>query len=303
MRVAIVGAGALGGFYGAMLARKSYDVHFLMRRDFEAVSKKGLTVQSSNGDFHLEQVNCYRRTDQIGPVELVFIGLKTTANSSYEQLIPPLLGANTRIVTAQNGLGNEELLAELFGAERVAGALAFLCSNRTEPGVINHLDYGFLNMGNYQRTPDETLRELNEMFNQCGVESKLTDNLALARWKKLIWNVPFSGLSTLLDKTVDKIMNDADLRAKAERLMKEVQLAAAAHKLVIEDGFLEHMLFLTHKMIPYHTSMHLDRLNHQPLELEAIVGEPLRRGRKYGLEFPEMEALYEGLSVLDRKIS
>lgn len=299
MRIAIVGSGAMGGLYGAFLARAGYDVHFLMRRDYEAVKKSGLTVFSCWGDFHLDSVQCYQRSEDIGMVDLVFVGLKTTANGDYQKLITPLMGPQTRVLSAQNGLGNEEHLAELFGAERVAGGLAFLCSNRKSPGVINHLDYGFLTIGNFQRAPDAMLLTFAEMLNASGVECTVVDDLALARWKKLIWNVPFNGLSALLDRMVDKIMADPKLHERAWRLMKEVQAAAGANGSVIEDGFLEYMMELTVKMEPYYTSMHLDRRGGRAMEIEAIIGEPLRRGQQYGLDLPEMQNLYTGLKEID----
>jgi 2-dehydropantoate 2-reductase len=300
MRIAIVGSGAMGGLYGAFLARAGYDVHFLMRRDYEAVKASGLTVQSCRGDFHLDSVQCYRQPEDIGIVDWVFVGLKTTANDFFQQLIWPLVGPQTRVLTAQNGLGNEETLAGLFGAERVAGGLAFLCSNRTSPGVICHLDYGFLHIGNFRRGPDEVLLAFADMMNAAGVECAVVDDLALARWKKLIWNVPFNGLSALLDMTVDKIMANPTLHERSWRLMKEVQAAAGANGLVIEDGFLEYMMELTVKMEPYYTSMHLDRQHGCPMEIESIIGEPLRRGQQQGLDLPEMKNLYAGLKEIDR---
>ena len=300
MRIAVVGSGAMGGLYGAFLARAGFDVHFLMRRDYEAVKSSGLIVKSCQGDFRLDRVNCYRHANEIGVVDLVFIGLKTTANPYYQELISPLMSSSTRVLSAQNGLGNDELLADLFGPRRVAGGLAFLCSNRTEPGVINHLDYGFFHTGNFQRPPDDTLRSFARMMQQAGVDCRLVDNLALARWKKLIWNVPFNGLSTLLNLTVDKIMLDPQLHQRAWRVMVEVQAAARANGQTIDDDFLEHMMNLTVKMKPYYTSMHLDRLHHEPMEIEAIIGEPLRHGLQYGLELPEMQILYEGLKEINQ---
>jgi 2-dehydropantoate 2-reductase len=125
------------------------------------------------------------------------------------------------------------------------------------------------------------------------------DDLALARWKKLIWNVPFNGLSALLDRTVDKIMNDPRLHERSWRIMKEVQQAAGANGVTIADGFLEYMMGLTVKMEPYYTSMHLDRRNSRPMEVEAVIGEPLRRGQKHGLDLPQMKNLYTGLKEID----
>jgi 2-dehydropantoate 2-reductase len=289
----------MGGLYGAYLARKGYDVHFLMRRDYEVVKESGLTVKSYKGDFHLDRVNCYRDPAEIGRVDLVFVGLKTTANGYYDQLISPLIGPDTRVLSAQNGLGNDERLAGLFGVQRVAGGLAFLCSNREGPGVIHHLDYGFFQTGNLLRPPDETLRSFCRMMQDAGVECSLVDDLTLTRWKKLVWNVPFNGLSALLDLTVDRIMQDVQLHSRAWRLMKEVQAAALANRVALDDGFLDHMMDLTVRMKPYHTSMHLDRQRGRPMEIEAIIGEPLRRGRQQGLQLAEMQALYAGLKAID----
>ena len=299
MRIAVVGTGALGDFYGGMLARQGYDVHFLLRSDYEVVRQKGLTVRSRQGDFHLEEVQCYRRPDDIGPVDLVFVGLKTTANQWYEELIGPLMREDGLVLTAQNGLGNEEQLAELFGPERVAGALAFVCCNRVAPGVIEHLDYGAIHLGNYGRGPDERLRRFCDMLNDSRVECKVIEELALGRWKKLVWNVPFNGLSTLLDRMVNEIMADEGLRAWSHLLMEEVQAGARAQGLMIGDDFLEEMIADTDRMKPYYTSMHLDRRHRQPMEVESIIGEPLRRGQQRGAAMPAMAELYAQLKTLD----
>jgi 2-dehydropantoate 2-reductase len=301
MRIAIVGAGALGGFYGAMLARRGYDVHFLFHHDYETVKRQGFTVKSVNGDFHLDKVHCYNDPRHMGVVDLVFIGLKTTSNDLYPQLLPPLVGNSTLVMSAQNGLGNEERLAEIFGPERIAGGLAFLCCQRTGPGAIHHLDYGYINVGNYQRSPDDALNTFAGMMNDAGVRCAAVADLILARWKKLIWNVPFSGLAALLDQTVDHIMADETLRERAWRLMKEIQIAAAAYQLMIPEEFLDQMMADTQKMKPYSPSMLLDRRNHRPMEVESIIGEPLRRGQKFNVDMPETKSLYEGLSALDRR--
>jgi 2-dehydropantoate 2-reductase len=296
IRIAIVGAGAMGGFYGAKLAHVGYDVHFLMQRDYETVRRKGLTVKSCQGDFHLSKINCYRDVKEIGKVDLVFIGLKTTANHLYQELIDPLVSPQTLVLTAQNGLGNVEILAQLVGPERVAGGLAFLCSNRREKGVIEHLDYGLIHIGNYHRPPDDKLHNFGQMLRNSGVDCVEVEDLELAQWKKLIWNVPFNGLSAALDKRVDEIITDTHLKTQAEKLMQEVQSAARANGLMIEDNFLTKMIADTEKMASYYTSMHLDKRAGRETEFEAIIAEPLRRGRLKGLKLSAMSDLYRKLS-------
>jgi len=295
MRIAIVGSGALGGFYGAMLARRGFEVHFLMRRFYESVRRNGLQVKSILGDFHLEKVNCYDRIEDIPTVDLVFIGLKTTENRCYQELLGPLMGSHAVALTAQNGLGNEERLAALFGKEYVAGGLAFLCSNRLDDGTIHHLDYGHMHIGNYDRKPDLFLEQFGQMLRESGVACEVVEDLALSRWKKLIWNVPFNGLTTLWDKMVNEVMAEESLRRAGYELMKEIQQGAGGYDLIIEDAFLDQMMDYTDQMKPYATSMQLDAQAGRALEIESIFGEPLRRGQAKGVPMPKLQELYRGL--------
>src|SRR5687768_2795268 len=138
--IAIVGAGAVGSYYGGMLARRGEDVRFLMRSDVEAVRARGLTIHTQGQTFNFP-VKVHHDPANVGPVDLVIIALKATANGALESLIPPLIGPNTSLLTLQNGLGNEEFLAGRWGEDRVMGGLCFVCLNRTEPGVIAHLDH------------------------------------------------------------------------------------------------------------------------------------------------------------------
>ena len=148
MRIAVIGAGAVGSFYGARLARCGHDVRFLMRRDLQAVRQRGLIIKSCDGDFHLD-AKIYGSSTEIGEVDLVLCALKATAIDAAEQLIRPCVGTKTQIIAMINGLGIEEQFAGWFGAERIFGGLAFVCINRGEPGVIHHMDYGRVAFGHF----------------------------------------------------------------------------------------------------------------------------------------------------------
>jgi len=293
MRIAIVGAGALGLYYGALLQRSGQDVRFLLRRDFEAVSRSGLKVFSSNGDFELPAVQAYRAPREIGPVDLVLVGLKTFANDRYADLITPLVGEGTQILTLQNGLGNEEALAELFGAERVIGGVAFLCSNRGEPGEVHHLGAGRIILGEYSRIDPQRVERLAALFVQAGVDCRATDDLKRARWEKLVWNIPFNGLCALLLQTVDRLLSVPATRSLVREMMLEVIRAANAQALSgpIAEGYAESMLEFTDKMGVYKPSMQIDREEGRQLEIAAIFRTPLVFGADRGIAMPRVEML------------
>ena len=293
MRIAIVGAGALGLYYGALLQRSGEDVHFLLRHDYDAITRHGLKIFSINGDFVLPQVQGYRAPDQIGPADLVLVGLKTFANDSFSELIGPLMGEDTQILTLQNGLGNEEALAELFGRERIIGGVAFLCSNRGEPGEVHHLGAGRIVLGEYQRCDRERIERLAAIFVKAGVDCRTTDDLKRARWEKLVWNIPFNGLCALLQQPVNLVLAQEACRRLVRDIMLEVITAANAQGLErpISAGYADSMLEFTDNMGEYRPSMQIDREEGRQLELAAIFGAPLEYGRQQGIEMPRVEML------------
>lgn len=293
MKIAIVGSGALGLYYGAMLQRGGADVHFLLRRDFEAVTSRGLKVFSINGDFELPRVNGYRTAADIGPVDLVLVGLKTFVNESFPVLIGPLVGEGTQILTLQNGLGNEEALAGLFGPERILGGVAFLCSNRGEPGVVHHLGAGRVIIGEFLTSDHGRVERMAELFNRCGIECRVTDDLKRARWEKLVWNVPFNGLCALLGQTVDRLLCVPACRDLVREIMLETIRGANTQGLSrpISESYAESMLEFTDKMGVYKPSMQIDREEGRQLEIAAIFRAPLRFGRQQGVAMPRVEML------------
>src|ERR1700749_609020 len=146
MKIAVVGPGALGSYYGAKLSRFGEEVHFLLRSDYDAVKRKGITIHSPEGDFNARP-KCARTPQEIGGCDLVLVALKTTANDQFSKLLPPLVDPKTIVLTLQNGLGNEEALAKLFSIEQIMGGLCFVCLNRTAPGVVQHMAHGVVILG------------------------------------------------------------------------------------------------------------------------------------------------------------
>jgi 2-dehydropantoate 2-reductase len=299
-RIAIVGAGAIGGYYGALLARAGAEVDFLLRRDLAHVRTHGLRIrQTGAGELHLHPVHAFGSTAEIGPVDLVVIGLKATANAELPRLLPPLLSEGTALLLLQNGLGGDEFLARQFGAERVLGGLCFICLNRTAPGEITCTLPGYLVIGEFSGPPTDRVRELAGRFNAAGVRTSVAPDLTEARWRKLVWNVPFNGLAIAAGGvTTDVIMTDERLRSEARALMDEIVAAAARFGYVVPEEFIREQLAHTAAMGPYRPSSLIDWQEGRAVEVEAIWGEPLRRAQAAGAAVPHLEKLYLDLRLL-----
>ena len=328
MKIAVVGCGAVGSFYGARLARAGHEVHFLLRSDYDTVRRQGVLIRSLEGDFQV-QPQCARRPEEIGPADLVLIGLKTTANEAFAKLLPPLVGSGTAVLTLQNGLGNEEDLARLFPVEQIMGGLCFVCLNRVAPGVIQHIGYGQVILGEFQRQPEARTHDLAARFCAAGVACTVTDNLARAHWEKLVWNVPFNGLgvaavagfdalahpspnpqpsainpqpSTSAEcLTTDKLLADARWARLVRDLMLEVIAAARALGFDVPDAFADQQIERTRTMGAYRASTLIDFERGQPLELQSLFLEPLRQATRARVAMPRLSALCEVLKDLDRR--
>lgn len=293
--IAVIGAGAVGGYYGARLAQHGHSVHFLLRSDYDAVRRNGMTVRSWIGDFALtrEQAHAHRDPREMPKADLVLVTLKTTANDQFEPLIRPLLKDDTAILTIQNGLGNEDRLAELFGAQRILGGMAFTCINRIAPGVIHHTDHGVIRLGEFNGGPSKRATQIAEMFKASQIPCEVLDDLKAGRWAKLIWNVPFNGLGASLDLTTDKLLASPEGMDLLLALMGEVIAAAEALGVRMPPDMIDRQIRHTSTMGAYRSSMQVDRQEGRAMEVESILGEPLRQAKRAGVSTPKLEMLYQ----------
>jgi 2-dehydropantoate 2-reductase len=299
---AVVGSGAVGLYYGGRLAAEGRDVRFLVRSDFDAVQRDGIRVVSPDGDFHLAAPTFARTSAELGPVDVVLIALKATANSVLDEIIPPLLHEGTVLLTLQNGLGNEEYLAERFGADRVMGALCFICLNRVAPAVVHHLGAGPMSVGEYDRAPGPRCEAIVAELAACHVRASVVEDLALERWRKLVWNVPFNGLTIAAGGIpVGPLLDGGVMEHEIRALMDEVRHAAAALGHDIPSSFADYQISRTRPMGDYKPSSLVDFLDRRPLEVEAIWGEPLRRAAAAGASLPRLALLHSLLVHLDRR--
>jgi 2-dehydropantoate 2-reductase len=322
MKIAVVGPGALGSFYGAKLCRAGHEVHLLLRSDFEAVRQNGVWIESDEGNFHV-QPHAARVPQEIGPADLVLIGLKTTANYVLPQLLPPLTGPHTAILTLQNGLGNEAAVAAVAGAEKTMGGVCFVCLNRIAPGRIRHMAHGNIVLGEYGRPPQTRTHEICQAFVSAGVSCKVAENLEQARWEKLVWNIPFNGLGVAsvagLDAvlqgkippgtklqgclTTDLLLSDPGWECLVRELMMETIATARAQNLDVPESAADRQIERTRKMGAYKASTLIDFERGQEMELEGLFLEPLRRAQQAGVPCPRFAALCGVLSQLSARLA
>lgn len=305
-KYAILGTGALGGFYGAKLQQAGCDVHFLLKSDYEHVSKSGLFIESKDGDFILPQVNAYNDVEQMPQCDVVIVALKTTQNYLLPKLLPTLVKDSGVVLVLQNGLGVEEEIFQIVRNVQVIGGLCFLCSNKVEAGHIRHLDYGKITLGEYTPEYDpapitERIQQIANDFQAAGIPIELATDLLLARWQKLVWNIPYNGLSVVLNARTDELMRDPSTRILVEQLMNEVAAGAKSSGRVIPDSFIQTMLNYTVNMKPYRTSMKIDYDQGRPLEVEAIFGNPLRKAQAAGINLPQINCMYHQLKFLNQR--
>lgn len=304
MKYAIIGTGAIGGYYGGKLAHSGQEVHFLLHSDYEYVKEHGLQVDSCDGSFHLDHVNAYNDTTLMPKADVVLVCLKTINNFTLSTLLPPLLKDDTVVVLIQNGIGVEaDVEAKFPGIQLVAG-LAFICSGKTEPGRVNHQCYGQINFGNYSCRDAARMQALLDDFNGAGIKAGQVEYLE-ARWKKAVWNMPFNGMTVALNTQTDLLLKNPDTRQLIYDQMMEV-IGAARHLGVtsLDASFADLMIKMTDEMTPYSPSMKLDYDFHRPMEIYYLYSRPIAIAREAGFNMPKLamlEAELKFISELNKK--
>jgi 2-dehydropantoate 2-reductase len=307
LKIAIIGSGAIGAFYGARLLQAGHEVHFLFHSDYEHVRVHGLRVDSVDGDMFFPQVNAYAHAGDMPVCDLILVATKTTTNDLLGDLLRPVCGPGSTVVLMQNGLNGERRVDGLGLGAAILGCLCFVCCNKLGPGHITHIEYGQVLLGAYRadEVPAGLTPELEHAagaFESAGIKVDRSPDLILARWRKLFWNIAFNGPCALLGATTDLIVGCAATRQLAVDLMTEVRAGAAAVGRDIPESYIEDILVFTDKMAPYKPSMMLDAEHGRPLEVEAIYGEPLRTAQAHGQESPVIRTMYQQLLFLDRRL-
>ncbi|MBW1974404.1 MAG: 2-dehydropantoate 2-reductase [Deltaproteobacteria bacterium] len=302
-RIFVVGSGAIGGLYGGKLAAIGLDVSFLCRSDYEVVKSEGLFIKSVWGDFRATPARVVKNAEELNFYpDYILVCLKVLPQIDVPSIIRPAVGDNTAICLIQNGIDIEPPVQKAFPSNEIISGLAFVCCHRTAPGQIEHLDYGRLVLGNYPKGTSKTTEKLADIFRHAGIPCTTTDDVVGARWQKLVWNAPFNPISVLAGGvTTDEMLSDTGMKSLIRAIMDEVCRLAEKDGHPLPSSVIDENISFTETMTPYKTSMLLDFESKRPMEVEAILGNAVRKGKELGVAIPHIETLYRLLKMVDMK--
>ena len=299
----VLGTGAVGGFYGAKLAAAGHPVRFLGRSDVAALRRDGLRVRSADAEVVVERVEAYDDPAAVPASDVVLIAVKATEPNPAAAVLGDLEGGATAVISLQNGLGIEADLEAATAGRPLAGGLCFIAANRTGPGQIEHLVGGTVTLAPHGSGADGAVQAVASDLLGAGVEATTVDDLVGARWRKLVWNVPFSSLTALLGRTPTELLANPDTSALARTVIDEVVAAADALGHPVSHGYVDGLLSITRLFPPYRTSMGLDVAAGRPAEVEVIVGRPVADGMAAGVAMPVALTLLRQLRALTADVA
>ena len=292
--IGILGAGAVGSFYGSKLQNSGIKTEFQSQLLFSEKVKK-LSIKSIWGDFSLP-VSVYSDPRGMSKSDLIIISTKIiNIDEDVEKLrnwLKYLLKPRSVILLLQNGINIEEMLQSSFPNHAILGGLAFTCINRVSPTVIEHIDYGKIKIGSNLKKHHEIAKKVTLLFQNAGIDCEYLPSLRMGRYEKLLWNVPFNSLSVLFKSKTDMLIKKDTTRILAYNLMMDIYKIARKDNIPLNKKLIPEMIERTIKMKPYKTSMLLDYQDNRKLEIEVILGEPLRIAMNYRLKVPYLESIY-----------
>lgn len=299
-----VGVGAVGLLYSARLIRSGVHVHLLMRSGGEEARRFGIRVRSVDGDFAVGPTDgggftVHEHAETLPVADVVLISTKTTANAALPGLLRPAVRTGTTLVTLQNGMGNEALLAQAFPEAAVCGGTAFVSVHRIGPATADHQHSGHLHVGRHRGGPDAVLEGVAGLLRQTGFAVQAIDDLTRGRWEKQLWNVPFNGLGAAMLADTEKLLSSQSGEGLVRAVMAEVLGVAAADGRAFPSDLVDQKIAYTRSMGAYRTSMQLDREAGRAMEVQAIVGSVVRRAGELGVGVPLVNYLLRQLEAVD----
>jgi len=301
MRILIIGAGAVGGFYGAKLTLSGEDVTLLARgAAAEVLNRQDLVVRSYQGDFQAP-VKVVTSLDGYTAPDLLILAAKSYDTPGVIDQIRPVVGPKTLLLSFQNGVENELILAKHFGKERILGCVCYIGAEVIEPGVVLHSARGTVSIGEWEGTLTQRLANIISAFQKAKIDTKLSENIQADLWTKLAWNTAFNQVCTIAHANVGDVLESEVLSDLLRNAMQEVVAIANANGVELTPDLIErHMDFSREELQPVKPSMLQDHERGRRLEHETFSGFLVREGRRLNIPTPVNDLLHELLKFYDR---
>jgi 2-dehydropantoate 2-reductase len=303
VRIAVMGAGAVGGYFGARLAAASNDVAFIARgRHLTAMQRGGLTVESPHGNLHIRDALCTEDPTQVGTVELILFCVKSYDTESAAQSLAPMMGRNTVILSLQNGVDNADKLAQLWGSDRILAGVVYIGSELLVAGRIKHSAGGRIVFGGLDGQIHQATQAIERVLSSAQIPCEVHREIRNVQWRKLLWNAPFCAISCMTRATAKEIVESDSLTKLALDCMMEVREAAKSQAVDLDPALFDETLNFSKSLGDFKPSMLQDLEAGKPLEYEAFNGIVVELLRQTGKKAPTNQVFYGALKYLDKKI-
>ena len=301
MRIAVMAAGAVGGYFGARMQVAGHDLFFIARgANLAAIKSNGLRLESVHGDLHLRQVNVSDDPNSVGPVDIVLFAVKLWDTEQAAEQTRPLVGPATRVITLQNGIDSVERMAPILGAEQSIGGAAYIASVIETPGVIKQTSsFASMRFGRADKRPDATLQAFVDAGRAAKIDVDISADIERERWQKFIFLTAMAGSTAALRSPIGPIRADPELRGFFRQLMEEAFAVGKAKGVALDPGYLDsRMDFLMNKVEPgMKASMAHDLERGNRLELDWLAGKVRELGRQFDITTPASDTVYTVLKL------
>jgi 2-dehydropantoate 2-reductase len=300
MRIAVMGTGGIGGYFGGRLAAAGHEVVFVARgAQLEALRAQGLRVESPLGHLHLPRVEVTGEPAGIGTVDIVLFGVKLWDTLPAAEAIKPLIRGETGVVSFQNGVVKDDILREVLGPRSVIGGVSYIAATIAEPGLIRHSGaLQKLVFGEYDGTLSPRVRHFRDACADAGIDVETSDRIEQTIWEKFVFLVGLSGTTSLARSVIGPIRGHPRSRAFLHDVMDEVVQVARAEGVPLPVNYADDRLaFVDQVPASMTSSMHQDLERGNRLEVAWLSGDVVERGARLGVATPGNRAIYDILSI------
>jgi len=303
MRIAVMGAGAVGAYFGAKLSASGNDVAFLARgAHLDALRRDGLRVDSPGGDLRIQNALFTNDPGEVAAVDLILFCVKSYDTDAAVGALAPMIGSATTILSLQNGVDNADKIAARWGEQHTLAGVAYLGSQLVGPGAIKHSAGGRIVFGELEGSVRDRTKSIEHALTSAGIPTEISKDIRKAQWRKLLWNAPICAISCLTHATVKEIIESDSLCQLAVDCMNEVRQAARTQGVDLEPELIDETLDFSKSLGGFKPSMLQDLEARKPLEYQAFNGVVVKLLRQSGKEAPVNQVFYGALAYLDKKI-